>query len=178
MVIIDNNLKSLMKQYELCDESLIDDFSLKVKLGNHYFATKKNNESIVYGSHPKPSEIFEEKTSIKQNLTLAPGEQVITCSQHIYKIPEDYFGLVQTKGTLARLFVAATCNDGQIEPGFKGYITLELINHSPWTIEIPKGSEIAQLYMLKCSMKAEKKYSGRYAGLAMEGATIPVFPES
>lgn len=175
MIVIDKNLEQLTSQLEICDAFLVDDFSLKIQLGKSYYRPKKIKEPIVYGMHPQPSTLFTEKRTIKQNLKLAPGEQIITCSNHKYKLPLDYFGLVQTKGTLARLFVEATCNDGQIEPGFEGFITLEIINNSPWTIELPVGSEIAQMYLIKCSSPASKAYNGRYALLAKEGPTLAVY---
>lgn len=177
MVIIEKNLECLAAQHSICDRTLIDDFSLKIQLGRYYYGIdkEKHEQKIVYGSHPAPASLFSQKTEITQNLVLPPGEQIITCSKHKYSIPLDYFGLVQTKGTLARLFVQATCNDGQIEPGFNGFITLELINMSPWTIEIPVGSDIAQLYLMKCSSPAARPYQGRYATPAKDGPTVAIF---
>ncbi|MDP1979479.1 hypothetical protein [Undibacterium sp.] len=175
MIIIEKNLEQLTQQYGICDRSLVDDFSLKVQLGNHCYRPKIYDKPVVFGLLPNPTDIFHEKETLQQNLVLKPGEQLITCSKHIYKIPLDYFGLLQTKGTLARLFVVASCNDGQIEPGFEGYITFELVNHSPWVIEIPSGSDIAQMYLIKCSSPAENAYKGRYSEVAKQGATIPIF---
>lgn len=177
MIIIDKNLEHLVAQYSVCEKTLFDEFSLKIQLGYTYYEPKTlpASGSIVYGSHPDPSIVFSEQKEIRQNLVLKPGDKVITCSKHQYKIPLDYFGFVQTKGTLARLFVQVTCNDGQVEPGFDGHITLEIINMSPWTIEIPAISDIAQLYLIKCSSTASKPYHGRYMKAAKEGPTLAVF---
>ncbi len=176
MIVIEKNLEQLTGQYSICDRSLVDDFSLKIQMGNHYYkANSAFKGKVVYGSHPDPATLFSERQDIDQNLSVAPGEQVITCSRHRYSIPLDYFGLVQTKGTLARLFVLATCNDGQVEPGFDGYITLEIVNLSSWTIEIPVGSDIAQLYLIKCSSPAARAYHGRYAAKSKDGPTVAIF---
>lgn len=176
MIIIDKNLEHLATQYTICEKILFDEFSLKIQLGHVFYTPKTDIETkIIYGSHPAPHTIFSEKQEIEQNLVLKPGQQVITCSKHRYKIPLDYFGLVQTKGTLARLFVQVTCNDGQVEPGFDGFITLEIINMSPWTIELPAGSDIAQIYLMKCSSTASQAYHGRYMESSKEGPTLAVF---
>lgn len=177
MIIIENNLTQLAEQYSICDKLLVDDYSLKIQMGHSFYGINHENinKKIIYGSHPDPSIFYSDKKEIEQNLTLKPGDKVITCSKHRYSMPLDYFGLVQTKGTLARLFVQATCNDGQIEPGFIGFITLEIINMSPWTIEIPVGSDIAQLYLIKCSSAAEQAYNGRYSDGAKLGPTIAIF---
>ena len=177
MIVIEKNLEHLAAQYSICEKTLVDDFSLKIQMGSHYYEPKDtcDAKNIVYGSHPDPASIFQEKKEIAQNLILKPGGQVIACSKHKYTIPLDYFGLVQTKGTLARLFVLATCNDGQVEPGFDGYVTLEIVNMSPWTIEIPVGSDIAQMYLIKCSSPASQPYHGRYASKSKEGPTVAIF---
>lgn len=177
MIVIEKNLEHLVAQYSICEKSLVDDYSLKIQMGSYYYEADKAHygKKIVYGSHPDPASIFSEKKEIAQNLSLAPGAQVIACSRHRYSMPFDYFGLVQTKGTLARLFVQATCNDGQVEPGFDGYVTLEIINMSRWTIDLPVGSDIAQLYLIKCSSPAERPYRGRYATKAKEGPTVAIF---
>lgn len=175
MIVIEKGLEQLSEQYSICERLLIDEYSLKIQLGESYYVPRPQVEPVVYGAHPAPENIFSQKLTAKQNLVLEPGAQVIACSKHIYKIPIDYLGIVQTKGTLARLFVQATCNDGQVEPGFNGYITLELVNLSPWVVEIPVGSEVAQLYLMKCSSPAQKAYSGRYAEMALKGPTIPIY---
>ncbi len=175
MIVIEKGLEQLSEQYSICDRSLIDEYSLKIQLGETYFSPKRQDGNVIYGAHPDPKSIFSEKVTSKQNLILQPGAQVIACSKHIYRIPLDYLGIIQTKGTLARLFVQATCNDGQVEPGFNGYITLELINLSPWIVEIPVGIDVAQLYLMKCSSPAQNAYDGRYAKLALEGPTIPIY---
>jgi deoxycytidine triphosphate deaminase len=177
MIVIEKNLEQLAAQHSICDKSLIDDFSIKVQMGSYFYEVKVENagKKIVYGSHPDPSQLFSEKQEVAQNLSLESGARIITCSKHKYSIPLDYFGLIQTKGTLARLFVQATCNDGQVEPGFEGFVTLEIINLSPWTIEIPVGSDIAQLYLIKCSSPAEKPYNGRYVHKSKDGPTLAIF---
>lgn len=175
MIVIEKGLEQLSEQYSICERLLIDEYSLKIQLGESYYVPMPQVKSVVYGVHPAPKNIFSQKLTAKQNLVLEPGAQVIACSKHIYKIPIDYLGIVQTKGTLARLFVQATCNDGQVEPGFNGYITLEFVNLSPWVVEIPVGSEVAQLYLMKCSSPAQKAYSGRYAEMALKGPTIPIY---
>lgn len=175
MIITSLNLEQLTVQYEICRKELVDEYSLRLQLGTTYYEPLECKEPVVYGSHPEPASFFSKRKKIKQHISLAPGKSVITATKHKYKIPLDYFGLVQTKGTLARLFVSTTCNDGQIEPGFDGYITLELVNHSPWTINIPIASDIAQMYLFKCASPAKNPYNGRYSSLAKQGPTLAVF---
>jgi dCTP deaminase len=175
MVVIDKNLEQLTNQFNICDSGLVDDFSLKIKLGPKIYRPLDINHRVLYGMTQEPSYLFGQCETVEQNVSIESGGRVLACSKDIYRIPLDYMGLVQTKGTLARLFVQATCNDGQVEPGFEGLITLEIVNLSPWTIDLPISSEVAQMYIMKCSSIAEKPYNGRYSLGAKEGPTLPIF---
>lgn len=176
MLIIDNNLKNLAENNHICSKKeLIEDFCIQIRLSSgSYYKPKHSTEKIVYGldSH-KITELYEEIHPHENPLILNPGEQVLACSQETYSIPDNIFGLVQTKGTLARMFVQVTCCDGQIEPGFIGKITLEIVNLSPFPIEIPQLSNIGQLYLFNCSMNSSKEYLGKYSN--SDKPTIPNF---
>lgn len=175
MIIVDKNLEQLCGQMNICERLLVDEFSLHLRMGDWYYLPIDAAGPVVFNHTPNPEKLFSECLDVVQNLTLFPGARVISCTKDRYKIPLDYFGLVQTKGTLARLFVSITCNDGQVEPGFEGFITLEIINNSPWVIEIPVGSFIGQMYLIKCSSSATSPYKGRYAEHAKSGPTLPIF---
>lgn len=76
-------------------------------------------------------------------------------------MPLGYFGLLQTKGSLARLLVTIHCCDSQIDPGFEGKITFEIINLSNYTIKILPGKFIGALYLIKTSSEGIS-YNGKY----------------
>ena len=178
MLIIGENLKQLVHGKNICGSALVEKFSLRIKLGSSYYKPHSNtHQRVTYNNYPDPKDLYTERQHILQNLELNPGESVIGSSHDLYKMPLDHFGLVQTKGTLARMFVQITCNDGQIEPGFSGYITLEITNFSPWTVLLPKFSNVGQLFVFRTSTDVEKGYEGRYSKAAMEGPTIPIFRE-
>jgi len=179
MLIIEKNLTGLAKQHDVCDSGLVEKFCLTVRLGREIYNPKKQSGTqpieVTYDHSPEPHSLFDSLKLIDQNLELAPGQSVIGCSNDLYRIPKNCFGLLQTKGTLARLFVAITCNDGQVEPGFEGKITLEITNNSPWKVNIPLKSHIGQLYIFRCTTATNDVYSGRYAKAAKLGPTVPVW---
>lgn len=129
-------------------------------------------ERIVYGRPYDRDAVFDPQETVGDGVRLAPGDRVLACSEQDYTMPTGYFGLVQTKGSLARLFVSATCNDGQIEPGYTGRITLELANTGACEVILPVGANVAQLFLFRCSMDAAP-YAGRYQGAT--GPTVADF---
>jgi deoxycytidine triphosphate deaminase len=171
MVVVGDNLKGLIEAKEMCGEELFDEFSIKVKLDRTIFRPIPTKEKIIrYGSQ-KVEEHYHEEVLEDGELLLKPGECALACSSQPIHMPLGYIGFVQTKGTLARLFVAAHCSDAQIEPGFKGKVTLELMNQSPFEIIIPVGSNIAQIYVMRCSTDNSKAYDGKY-----QNCDIPTLP--
>ena len=49
-----------------------------------------------------------------------------------------------------------------IEPGWRGFLTLELRNMSNKKIFIPNGCPIAQVVFHRLDQECEKPYSGKY----------------
>jgi len=74
----------------------------------------------------------------------------------------DHIGFIQTKGTIARGFVTVHLCDGQIEPGYNGRITLELVNLSSFSYILRPNTPIAQLFLCQLSEEVVSDYSGRY----------------
>lgn len=166
MLIIDKNLKDLAISEKICEKlDLIEDYCIQIRLSNDYYIPKKVEAVIKYGINTDSLfDAYEYVDANERPITLNSGDRILACSYEKYSIPNNIFGLVQTKGSLARLFVQVTCCDGQIEPGFEGKITLEIVNLSPFTIELPALSKVAQLYLFQCSMKTSKPYNGKYSG--------------
>jgi len=94
----------------------------------------------------------------------SPGTNLLACSLEYIQMPLDHMGFIQTKGSLARGFVLAHMCDGQIDPGFAGKVTFELVNLSDFTYQLVAGMPIAQLFLLKLSSPLGEGYNGRYQG--------------
>lgn len=94
---------------------------------------------------------------------LPPGGIVLACTEEEVEIPTDKFGFVQTKGSIARGFISVHMSDGQVDPGYKGKITLELFNASPFYYKLAPGMQIASLFFIKTDASVEP-YNGRYQG--------------
>jgi dCTP deaminase len=92
---------------------------------------------------------------------LPPGGIVLSCTEEEVEIPKDKFGFIQTKGSIARGFISVHMSDGQVDPGYKGKITLELFNASAFYYKLAPGMQIASLFFMKTDAPVES-YNGRY----------------
>lgn len=87
-----------------------------------------------------------------------PGKFVIASAIEEFDMPNDIVGIVHDKSTWARKGLSVF--NTVIEPGWKGFLTLELVYHGQTELIIPAGAGIAQVIFHKTSCKAE--YTGKY----------------
>lgn len=73
-------------------------------------------------------------------------------------MPDNLVGIVHDKSTWARKGLSVF--NTVIEPGWKGFLTLELVYHGSKDLIIPAGSGIAQVIFHELSVDA--KYEGKY----------------
>jgi len=176
MIIVSENLSGIVRSLKICNQPLVEEFSIKIRLDRQVRRLREPKDGLAPIPYESPFDqgaYFGDQEQISDSLIIGPRDCVLACSQDVYNMPRGYFGLIQTKGSLARMFVSATANDGQVEPGYSGKVTLELINHSPFSVSLRPGAAVAQLFILRCSSEATRPYSGRYQGAT--GPTLPTF---
>lgn len=164
MVITGINLQSLLRQYEIVPAECFDQFSLTLHLDRKIVRYKyPSNHIFTYGNPVKDANI--EHTEIDGEYILRHGQAILGCSKETVCMPKGFMGFIQTKGSLARLFISVHCCDGQIEPGFEGKVTFELCNLGPLDVRLLPESPVAQLFVFQTSSDKEK-YQGKYNGSA------------
>ena len=82
---------------------------------------------------------------------LEPGERVLVPTGVAVALPPGYVGLVHPRSGLAARFGVSIVNaPGTVDAGYRGEISVLLINHDPKEpIDIKRGDRIAQLIVQK-----------------------------
>lgn len=86
------------------------------------------------------------------------GRFALASAEELFQMPDDLMGIVHDKSTWARRTLSVF--NTVIEPGWKGYLTLELVFHGNKRVDIPAGAGIAQVVFHLLSEPAE--YRGKY----------------
>jgi dCTP deaminase len=164
MLIIGDNLEALIAQYNLVDSAnCFDNNCISLSLDQTIIEIQPPVDEIVTYGDEIPSEwVKENRIATTAGYILEPGAAILACSKEVVEMPNGYFGFLQTKGSLARLFVTIHCCDAQIDPGFKGKITFEICNLSKMRIKLIAGSKVGSLYIMKSSTRTSKLYNGKY----------------
>lgn len=97
---------------------------------------------------------------IAEGMTVAAGQFVLASTVERFDMPNDVLSQVCDKSTWARRGMVV--QNTIIEPGWRGYLTLELTNHSGGLIDIRAGDPIAQIIFFRLEAPTELPYSGKY----------------
>lgn len=134
-------------------------------------AEKRREHGVSYGLTEAGYDI-----RIKQRITFAPatlhstamvyvdkgpprpGRFVIASAIEEFDMPTDLVGVVHDKSTWARRGLSVF--NTVIEPGWRGWLTLELVYHGHEKLIIEAGSGIAQVLFHRLSLTAS--YDGKY----------------
>lgn len=119
------------------------------------FAERTVAHGMTYGLGPAGYDV-----RVAETLTLAPGAWSLASTVERFEMPDDLLARVADKSTWARRGLAV--QNTIIEPGWRGFLTLELSNHGPHTIEISAGMPIAQIIFDALDAPAERPYAGKY----------------
>lgn len=86
------------------------------------------------------------------------GRFIIASAIEEFDMPADLVGIVHDKSTWARQGLSVF--NTVIEPGWKGFLTLELVFHGSKELIIPAGAGIAQVIF--SSLAHDAQYEGKY----------------
>jgi dCTP deaminase len=91
---------------------------------------------------------------------LKPGDFFLASTIERFQMPRAVLGIVHDKSSWARRGICV--QNTVIEPGWEGYLTLELTNHSTHEIILEAGTSIAQIVFHRLDEATEQPYDGKY----------------
>jgi len=97
---------------------------------------------------------------IAQTIWLWPFWGRLASTIERFDMPDDVCAEVKDKSSNARIFVLV--QNTFIDPGWHGYLTLELTRGLPWPIRIKAGTPIAQIIFKNLDERTELPYRGKY----------------
>jgi dCTP deaminase len=117
------------------------------------FCERTQHNGMTYGLGPAGYDVRIAESVMVERFVLAS-------TMERFNIPNDVLAQVCDKSTWARRGVAV--QNTIIEPGWRGYLTIELTNNSGMPIEIQAGDPIAQIIFFRLEAPTTLSYSGKY----------------
>ena len=115
---------------------------------------KENQESLT--------DLVEVPTG--DSLILHPGEFVLGATLERVALPDDLVGRLEGKSSLGRLGLLIHSTAGFVDPGFDGYLTLELSNVANLPITVYPEMKIGQISFLRMTTAADHPYGSSVLG--------------
>lgn len=155
------------------DESLVQPSSVDVRM-DRFFRVFNNSKY----THIDPKLQQDELTSLVEveegeSFVLHPGEFVLASTLEKFTLPPDLAGRLEGKSSLGRLGLLTHSTAGFIDPGFNGYITLELSNVANLPIMLWPGMKVGQLAIFNMTSPAEVPYGSGKLGSKYQGQRGP-----
>ncbi|MFP4589609.1 MAG: dCTP deaminase [Candidatus Acetothermia bacterium] len=119
-------------------------FGYDIRLDRHFRVF-----TDIHSAEIDPKE-FDESAFVEQegsSCLIPPNSFCLGQSLEKFEMPEDVFGLVVGKSTYARCGIIV--NMTPIEPGWRGYLTIEISNTTPLPARIYSQEGIAQVIFFK-----------------------------
>jgi len=132
---------------------------------DRYFRVFRNHSQRVIDVKDDQEELSELVEVIEEDaLILHPGEFVLGATLERVALPDDLVGRLEGKSSLGRLGLLIHSTAGFVDPGFDGYLTLELSNVANLPITVYPGMKIGQISFLRMTTPAETPYGSSALG--------------
>jgi dCTP deaminase len=112
-----------------------------------------------------------------------PGEDPFIFQSHSFvlastlehiELPDDIVGRLEGRSSLGRLGLLINTTAGYIAPGWKGNLTLELVNVAPVPITLYYGMKIGQISFLRLTTPVDRLYGDEVLGSKYQGQSDPI----
>lgn len=152
---------------------MIQPASIDVRLDR--FFRVFNDRQYTYVDPAENQGELTEQFSVAQGepWILHPGEFVLGSTLERVHISSQIAARLEGKSSLGRLGILTHSTAGFIDPGFNGYITLELSNVSPLPVKLWPGMKIGQICFFELSSPAEHPYGSQALGSHYQGQRGP-----
>ena len=104
---------------------------------------------------------------------LHPGEFVLGSTAERVALPDDLVARLEGKSSLGRLGLLIHSTAGYVDPGWDGYLTLELSNVANLPITIYPGMKIGQISFFRLSTPADVPYGSSSTKSKYQGQRGP-----
>lgn len=164
MILSDRELKEYLKSGRLKVDNLedletqIQPSGIDLRLGNTFRVFK--NMSIPYIDTKAPIEGYTEPVEMQDDkpFIIHPGEFILGTTKEYIKVPSDLVGMIDGRTSIGRLGVSIHTTSAGLNPGWEGFLTLEISNVGKLPVALYPGMRICKVTFVKLTSEAERPY--------------------
>ena len=175
MILSDRDIRAQIEAgrvvIEPFDPACVQPSSVDLHVDSQFrvFANNRYPFIDVREEQPDLTELVEMKPD--EPFILHPGEFVLGSTLERVALPDDLVARLEGKSSLGRLGLLIHSTAGYVDPGWDGYLTLELSNVANLPITLYPGMKIGQISFFRLTSPAETPYGA--AGNKYQGQRGP-----
>jgi dCTP deaminase len=177
MILSDGDIRKELAsgriEIEPFDEACVQPSSVDLHVDSQFrvFANSRYPYIDVRKSMPDLTELVEVEG--EDPFILHPGEFVLGSTRERVRLPDDLVARLEGKSSLGRLGLLIHSTAGYVDPGWDGYLTLELSNVANLPITIYPGMKIGQISFFRLTTAAEVPYGSTETRSKYQGQRGP-----
>lgn len=148
------------------DESRIGPASIDFVLDNKFLRVDCNDIVDL-----RNKESFINTPIESDEVILNPGDFLLGVSQELIQLPKNLGAQVKGKSSLARVGLEVGTIAGWLDPGYRGTVTLALVNHSANRVRLYKGMPVCQVVIEEVK-EVEVDYGERKGSKYQNSTTV------
>lgn len=164
----------------LLSNEQIGEVSIDIRLGYDFLVSVPNrqpsiqiaSESGAVSAGPR-AHFQETRREIGDTFVLYPNQLVLGTSIEYFGMPDDAYAEITPRSSYSRLGISVS---GTMQPGFRGCVPLELLNHGNVPVEVNVGARICQVRLLQLAVQSN--YHGESASRKYYGQVRPTLSKA
>ena len=177
MILSDRSIREALDARRIVIEPLADNAvqpsSIDVRVGDSFRVFANHRKPFIDPREPQPDLTELVKVPDGEPFMLHPGEFVLGSTFERVTLGDDLVATLEGKSSLGRLGLLIHSTAGWVDPGFEGWLTLELSNVATLPIAIYPGMRIGQMAFFQLSSPAERPYGSAELGSKYQGQEGP-----
>ena len=162
MVLSDRTIRDQINsgriRIEPFDDSCVQPASVDLRLDNTFLVYRHASKAYIDLAKDLDGLTEVIRAPEREPFMLHPGEFVLGSTLEKVTLPDDIVGRLEGKSSLGRLGLLTHVTAGFCDPGFSGYLTLELSNVSNLPITLYKGMRVGQISFFTMTTPAAQPY--------------------
>lgn len=162
MILSDRSIKEALEAGRIVidplGEGCIQPASVDLRLGTNFKVFKHSRYAVIDPHTTQPEMMEDIEATPDKPFVLQPGEFALGTTFERIAVPNDLLGHLEGKSTLGRLGLMIHSTAGYVDPGWDGYLTLELSNVAPMPILLYPGMRIGQISFTQMTTEVDIPY--------------------
>ena len=177
MILSDRSIRDALQSGRIVIDPLgdaaVQPSSVDLRLDSTFRVFRNHTRRVIDVAEDQADLTEQVEVALGDAFILHPGEFALGATLERVSVPADLVGRIEGKSSLGRLGLLIHTTAGFVDPGWDGYLTLELSNVANLPITLYPTMKICQISFMEMTTPAEHPYGSDRLGSKYRGQRGP-----